>query len=328
MEPSPHLEAAGSSTSPSQQPDWDPLDPEVWRDPLGTMNRMRRTCPEAYSHRLGWCVFRHADILRIPADPHTFSNAVSRHLSVPNGTDPPEHLGYRRIVEPRFSREHLARFEPHCRRWAARLARPLVKLRRAEFMTDAALPCAAHTQCAFLNWPSPCNRHLVRWTLGHQQAVRAAPEHIPAAIEEILRLFGPLRYNRRITTRRVILSGRTLEAGARITLMWPAANRDEEVFEDPCQFRLDRDQRSKPPVCRRRPCLPRCASGAPRAARVSGRTADAFRADPPGRPMACTIRDLPDQRVLRFTGAHPSSLPPLGPGRSTRRSHPGRHRSG
>lgn len=62
-----------------------------------------------------------------------------------------------------------------------------------------------------------------------------------AAVEEILRLEGPLVSNRRVTTRSVDIGGRRLEAGERVSVMWIAANRDPAVFEDPAEFRLDRD---------------------------------------------------------------------------------------
>jgi len=74
-----------------------------------------------------------------------------------------------------------------------------------------------------------------------QTQLRASPELLPPAIEEILRINGPLVANRRITTRPVEIGGKRINAGERITLMWMAANRDERVFEELESFRLDRD---------------------------------------------------------------------------------------
>jgi cytochrome P450 len=74
-----------------------------------------------------------------------------------------------------------------------------------------------------------------------QQRLREHTSLLPAAIDEILRIHAPLIANRRITTRPVAVSGQQLPAGARITLMWASANRDEAVFGDPDEFRLDRD---------------------------------------------------------------------------------------
>jgi hypothetical protein len=71
-----------------------------------------------------------------------------------------------------------------------------------------------------------------------QQQLRDRPSLLPPAIDEILRIHGPLVANRRITTRPVEIGGRKLEAGERISLIWIAANRDGRVFEDADAFRL------------------------------------------------------------------------------------------
>lgn len=74
-----------------------------------------------------------------------------------------------------------------------------------------------------------------------QRELRENPHLLPAAIDEILRLHAPLISNRRVTTRPVEIGGRSIGAGQRITLMWASANRDEAVFGDPDELRLDRD---------------------------------------------------------------------------------------
>lgn len=74
-----------------------------------------------------------------------------------------------------------------------------------------------------------------------QQQLRDSLHLLPAAIDEILRIHAPLISNRRVTTTEVDIGGRKIGAGERITLMWASANRDEAVFGDPDEFRLDRD---------------------------------------------------------------------------------------
>jgi cytochrome P450 len=86
---------------------------------------------------------------------------------------------------------------------------------------------------------------LVQYLAAHadlQQRLRATPSLLPDAIEEILRLHGPLVANRRVTTRAVEVGGRPIQAGERISLNWVSANRDGRVFEDRDACRLDRDQ--------------------------------------------------------------------------------------
>lgn len=74
-----------------------------------------------------------------------------------------------------------------------------------------------------------------------QQELRENPDLLPAAIDEILRMHAPLISNRRMTTTSVVINGRRIPAGSRVTLLWASANRDETVFGDPDEFRLDRD---------------------------------------------------------------------------------------
>lgn len=74
-----------------------------------------------------------------------------------------------------------------------------------------------------------------------QQRLRQQPELLPAAIDEILRIHAPLIANRRIATRDVEIGGCQLKAGDRVTLIWASANRDETVFGDADEFRLDRE---------------------------------------------------------------------------------------
>ncbi len=74
-----------------------------------------------------------------------------------------------------------------------------------------------------------------------QRQLRANPGLLPAAIDEILRMRPPLISNRRVTTEPVEIGGCKIAAGERITLLWASANRDEAVFGNPDEFRLDRE---------------------------------------------------------------------------------------
>jgi len=74
-----------------------------------------------------------------------------------------------------------------------------------------------------------------------QNELRADLTKLPEAIDEILRLHGPLVTNRRVTTCPVKFGGRQISAGERLSLFWVSANRDEQVFEDAHSFRWGRD---------------------------------------------------------------------------------------
>lgn len=73
-----------------------------------------------------------------------------------------------------------------------------------------------------------------------QEELRRSPALIPAAIEEILRVDGPLVANRRTTTREVQIEGRTIPKDASLSLMWIAANRDPRAFKEADTVKLDR----------------------------------------------------------------------------------------
>jgi cytochrome P450 len=74
-----------------------------------------------------------------------------------------------------------------------------------------------------------------------QSRLRADQALLPAGIDEILRLHAPLIANRRRTTHQVTISGRDIPSAERVMVLWASANRDEAVFGDPDEFRLDRD---------------------------------------------------------------------------------------
>ncbi len=309
--------------------DWDPFDGDD--DPVVRSDMLRRRCPVARSEALGSSLFRHRDVMRALTDHETFSNVVSARRSVPNGMDPPEHTGYRRIIEPYFSPERMRALEPHCRA----VVRELLGTARGEIevMSQLAEEFALRLQCGFLGWPVELHAPLRDWIRENHEAIRSRdraaitavadrfdahiravlaarrespgsgsddvasqllneqvrgrrltdeeivsimrnwtvgelgtiaasigilvcylatrpelqselPRHsstIPAAIDEILRIEAPLLSSRRMTSAAVDLSGVTIAAGERVALMWASANRDEAVFGDPDEFRLDRD---------------------------------------------------------------------------------------
>ncbi len=60
------------------------------------------------------------------------------------------------------------------------------------------------------------------------------------AVEEILRWASPILYFRRTATRDIELRGKTIREGDRVVLWYASANRDEEAFDDPFCFDVDR----------------------------------------------------------------------------------------
>ncbi|WP_282041960.1 cytochrome P450 [Halomonas alimentaria] len=319
--------------SDTRQQDWDPRAEDVLNDQISAYDEMRHRCPVAFSDYLQWSLFRHADVMRVLEDHETFSNSASRHLSVPNAMDPPEHTRFRRIIEPYFGPEAMAEFAPRCRAIAEGVVARLPADGEVEAMAEMGQDFALEIQCAFMGWPTALHEPLRAWVKRQQAAtlaqdrealgelalefdgvireqlasrraagddapddvttrimnetvegralsdeeivsilrnwtvgelgtisasigilmrylaadpelqgrLRAERQLLPAAIDEVLRLDAPLMSNRRIATCPVEIGGRRLEAGERLTILWGSVNRDEAVFGDPDEVRLDRD---------------------------------------------------------------------------------------
>jgi cytochrome P450 len=72
------------------------------------------------------------------------------------------------------------------------------------------------------------------------ETLRAAPELIPAAVEESLRLDSVIINLVRTVCRDTVFRGHSMREGDRILFGVASANRDEDLYEDPDTFRLDR----------------------------------------------------------------------------------------
>src|SRR5512141_281428 len=162
--------------------DWDPRAPEVQADQVAAYDDMRRRCPVAHSEYLNWSVFSHADAVRVLKDPETFSNAVSTHLNVPNGMDPPRHAGYRRLIDGYFTAEAVAACESECRRIARDMVERLPARGDVEWMEAFARDCAMRMLCAFMGWPPALHEPLREW-VGKNHAATLAQDR--AALADI-----------------------------------------------------------------------------------------------------------------------------------------------
>jgi cytochrome P450 len=75
---------------------------------------------------------------------------------------------------------------------------------------------------------------------GEWDRLRARPELLPDAVEEILRWVSPISHFTRVATEDCELRGAQIRAGEQLALYFASANRDEEVFTEPFAFRVDR----------------------------------------------------------------------------------------
>src|SRR3954447_1042364 len=72
------------------------------------------------------------------------------------------------------------------------------------------------------------------------ERMAADPSLVPAAIEEVIRWVTPLNQMFRTAVADDVIGDTPVQAGDRIALLYPSANRDEEVFDDPFTFDITR----------------------------------------------------------------------------------------
>jgi cytochrome P450 len=86
--------------------------------------------------------------------------------------------------------------------------------------------------------------HTMKALIDHPEQMallQERPDLIPAAVEEFLRWASPVYHFRRTTTKDVELRDQQIKAGQKVVIWFASGNRDEEVFEDPYRFDVQRD---------------------------------------------------------------------------------------
>ncbi|WFB36720.1 cytochrome P450 [Kiritimatiellota bacterium B12222] len=136
-------------------------------------------------------ILNHKEMVAILADHERYSNAVSQHLSVPNGMDPPEHGPFRKLIEPYFSASRMQDFEPACRDIAKRLIASCAKQGDTDIMRELATPYVLQIQCAWMGWPQEIHDDLWQWwqesrkamKTGDRNRIKQQADHFTAMVQ-------------------------------------------------------------------------------------------------------------------------------------------------
>jgi cholest-4-en-3-one 26-monooxygenase len=76
---------------------------------------------------------------------------------------------------------------------------------------------------------------------GERQKLIENPSLIPAAVEEMVRMVSPVHSFSRTVLEDTEIRGQAIRKGQSVLMVYPSANRDTEVYDDPDTFRIDRN---------------------------------------------------------------------------------------
>jgi cytochrome P450 len=149
---------------------YDPLSEAMLRDPLPAWDRARAEAPVFWAPAVdAWMVSRRADVLRVLADPVTFSSAGNlgqgHRWSVPslaNG-DPPGHAPLRKVVNRAFTRRRVAELEPGVVATAERLVAAVAPRGHADVLADLARPLSLSTLARAAGFAPEDEPAIARW---------------------------------------------------------------------------------------------------------------------------------------------------------------------
>lgn len=75
--------------------------------------------------------------------------------------------------------------------------------------------------------------------------LRADPELLPNAVEEMIRWTSPVKHFFRTAVNACEVGGKQIRSGDSLMMCYPSGNRDESVFQSPFDFRVDRPDAKK-----------------------------------------------------------------------------------
>ena len=153
------------------------------------------------------------------------------------------------------------------------------------------------------------------------EAAAADPTLVPGLVEEVIRWVTPLNNMFRTVLTDDHIGEQPVQAGDRVMLAYPSANRDEAVFDEPFRFDIRarpepaRRLRSGHPLLRRRqPGPPRAAPALRRAHPASGRTCGCSprpTSSPTSSPAPSAPSTSPSTSAERIDGRLQASPGPL-----------------
>lgn len=169
------------------------------QDPFDGYTQLREACPVAHSDRHGgfWIITSYDDLHDVYFDTDHFSSFIP---TIPNSghgdrrfpltmSDPPEHSMYRQIVQPHFTQQKMAEYEPDVRRRVNALIDDFIERGECDLFWDFARRLPASVIADILGVPHEDGAKFEDWAHRITQATATAPESAALAYEEMTAYF-------------------------------------------------------------------------------------------------------------------------------------------
>lgn len=147
--------------------------PGAANDPEPVYERMRNECPVAAASGMfgdnTWYVSRYEDIIWAMRHPEIFSSgaeAVSigqEHPLIPLQVDPPDHVHFRRVLDPEFSPRKMAELEPDVRALTVELIERFADRDGCDFHAEFATPLPSTVFLRLLGLPQSDLERFMQW---------------------------------------------------------------------------------------------------------------------------------------------------------------------
>ena len=186
--------AGGQITDPLPGPDGgdEPLrfgpnafdaDPEALAHPQPGYTEMRETTPVMRIPDGPIVLTRHDDVMFALKNPELFSSVNAIEIGnirplIPLQIDPPDHVKYRRLLDPIFAPREMAKLEPKVRALVNDLIDEFIERGECEFSADLAIPLPCRVFLEILGLPI---EHLDRFLRWKDDIIRPAVESMDEA---------------------------------------------------------------------------------------------------------------------------------------------------
>jgi len=124
------------------------------------------SAPMAQGVTGGWVVTRYDDVADVLRRPEDFSSQIGLYpvrAWIPQAIDPPAHTGYRRLLNPWFTAEAMAKLEPHLEQYAGDLLEKMLAKDEFDFVADFADPFPTVIFCELAGFPLADHPQIMDW---------------------------------------------------------------------------------------------------------------------------------------------------------------------